>query len=52
MVNDTIKNMTNFIAYADGKNTLLEIAEIIDADALELIEVAKKLCESGLMDYE
>lgn len=49
---DTIKNMTNFIAYADGKNTLLEIAEIIDADALELIEVAKKLCESGLMDYE
>ena len=49
---DAIKNMTNFIAYADGTNTLLEIAEIIDANALELIDVAKKLCESGLMDYE
>ena len=49
---DAIRNMTNFIAYADGKNTLLEIAEIIGADALELIEIAKKMCENGLMDYE
>lgn len=49
---DAIRNMTNFIAYADGKNTLLEIAEIINADALELIDIAKKLCENGLMSYE
>ena len=49
---DAIKNMTNFIAYADGKNSLLEIAEIIGADAMELIDIAKKLCESDLMDYE
>lgn len=49
---EAIKNMTNFIAYADGRNSLLEIAEIIGADALELIEIANKLCENGLMDYE
>ena len=49
---DAIRNMTNFIAYADGRNTLLEIAEIIHADALELIDIANKMCENGLMNYE
>ena len=49
---DEVRNMTNFIAYADGRNTLVDIAQIINADALELIDIAKKMCENGLMDYE
>lgn len=49
---DAIRNMTNFIAYADGKKTLLEIAEFIHADALELLDIVKKLYENGLLDYE
>lgn len=48
----SVRNLTNFIAYADGKNTLLEIAELIEEDASELIEVAQKLVENELVTYE
>lgn len=47
-----VKTMTDFIAYADGRNTLLEIAEIIGADATVLIGIANKLLENGLVQYE
>lgn len=47
-----IKNMTNFIAYADGTNSLLDIADRIGADALDLLPIAQKLLDNGLVAYE
>lgn len=49
---DAIKDMTNFIAYADGTNSLVDIAERIGADALDLIPIANKLMDNGLVTYE
>lgn len=49
---NAVKDMTNFIAYADGTNSLLDIAERIDADALDLLPIAKKLIDGGLVTYE
>ncbi len=49
---DAIQDMMNFMAYADGKNSLLEIAERIGADALNLIPIAQKLLDNGLVMYE
>jgi len=49
---DAIKDMTNFIAYADGTNSLVDIAERIGADALNLIPIANKLMDNGLVAYE
>lgn len=44
-----VVDMMNFIAYADGKNDLIDIAEIIDAPAGRLIPIARKLLEAGLV---
>ena len=49
---DAVKNMTDFIAYADGKNSLLDIANIIEADAIELLPIVQKLLNNGLITYE
>lgn len=49
---DAIQNLTNFITYADGTNSLVDIAERIDADALNLIPIANKLMDNGLVAYE
>ena len=38
--------MMNFIAYADGYNDLIDIAEIIGSYALNLVPISKKLLKS------
>ena len=38
-----VATMMNFIAFSDGSKTLVEIANYINADALELISIAAKL---------
>ena len=47
---DKIKAMMDFIAYADGKNDLFDIAELINVPPYELIEIIEKLKINGLIE--
>ena len=47
---DQVKAMTNFIAYSDGSNDLVDIAEIVGVAAYDFIEIAKKMVEHGLIE--
>lgn len=49
---DTVKAMTDFIAYADGTKDLIAISDIIGVSVKELIPVVKKLLENGLICEE
>jgi aminopeptidase-like protein len=44
-----ISLIMNLLAYADGTHDLLDLAEIIDAPAMECARVAKKLVDAGLL---
>ena len=46
---DSTRTMMNLLAYADGKQDLLSIAETIDADPLECASIALILAEHGLL---
>lgn len=46
---DSVKVMTDFIAYADGTLDLIDIAEYICAPIEKVISVAKLLLENGLI---
>jgi aminopeptidase-like protein len=45
-----VRNMMNFIAYADGKHSLIEIANIIGVYAGDLIPIIKQLTEAELLE--
>ena len=45
-----VRAMMNFLAYCDGRNDLFDIAKIIGHPALDLIPIARKLTEAGLID--
>lgn len=47
---DGIRNMMDFIAYADGTNDLISISNIIGASVESLIEIANKLYSCGLLE--
>jgi len=42
---DKVRSMRDFIAYADGKNDLIDISNIIGVSVTELIPIAKKLVD-------
>lgn len=44
-----IKDMMNLIAYCDGKNDLIEIAETINVPMWKLYPVIEKLKENSLL---
>lgn len=46
------KTIMNFLAYADGKNDLIDIANIIKIPAEELISILKVLLEKGLIEIK
>ena len=46
---DEVATLTNFIAYADGKNDLFDISEIINVPVKNLIPVVKKLSAVDLI---
>ena len=46
---DEVKSMTNFIAYADGTNDLMDISSIIGVPVSQLIPVVDKLLKEGLV---
>lgn len=47
---EEVTAMFDFIAYADGKNDLLGISEIIGVPAIKLIPIIKKLYENDLLE--
>ncbi len=47
---DSVLTMSNFIAYADGKNDLFDISNIINTSVDELIPIIKKLTEHKLIE--
>ena len=47
---DTIRAMTNFIAYADGKNDLLDICNIINEPIEKISSIVAKLMQNGLIE--
>ena len=46
---DAVKSMTDFIAYADGENDLLDISNIINIPISELIPIVEKLKKNELI---
>lgn len=46
---DAVKVMTNFIAYADGMNDLIDISNMIQTPLQELLPIINKLQEVGLI---
>ena len=49
---DAVKAMTNFIAYADGKNDLVDISDLIGVKLSELIQIIEKMLEQNLICTE
>lgn len=47
-----VKAMTDFIAYADGRNDLIDISNIIGVPIDRLIPIIDKLSECGLLERE
>lgn len=47
-----VRDMMNFIAYADGKNDLIDISNIIGVPARSLYPIIEKLEGSGLLTKE
>ena len=45
----TVRNLMNVLAYADGTNDLLSIAEITGIDIFSCSEIAEKLCAAGVL---
>ena len=49
---DFVKTLMDFLAYADGKNDLIDIGNILKKSAYSLIEIAKLLLEENLLIKE
>jgi aminopeptidase-like protein len=45
----TVKSMMDLIAYADGQTSLLDIADLINVPAWELIPIVERLTDAGLL---
>lgn len=45
-----VETMMDFIAYADGTNDLMEISNIIHKPVREIVPIAEKLLEAGLLE--
>ena len=47
---DAVMSMTNFIAYADGSNDLIDISNIIGVSVKHLLDILDKLLQNNLLD--
>lgn len=46
---DAVTALCDFIAYADGRNDLIDISDIIGVPTMELIEIKNKLVQNNLL---
>lgn len=46
---NNVKEMTDFLAYADGKNDLIDISNRIGVPIKRLLEISKRLIETGIL---
>lgn len=46
----SVETMMNFIAYADGKNDLIEISNIIGKPVWVIVPIVKRLLDAGLLE--
>ena len=44
-----IKNLINFLSYADGNHDLIEIADILKISGLKLLDIVEKLKKGNLI---
>ncbi|MDC0253278.1 DUF4910 domain-containing protein [Bacteriovoracales bacterium] len=44
-----VKNLINFISYADGQNDLVDIADILNVSAVELFQIIDELSKNDLL---
>lgn len=49
---DAVKAMTDFIAYADGNNDLIDISNIIGVPVEELVPIIKNLIDNDLIEVK
>jgi aminopeptidase-like protein len=47
---DSVRSLTNVLAYADGTRDLVDLASLIDVSAEEVVEIAEKLKSAGLLE--
>ena len=47
---DEVTAMMNFITYADGTNDIVDISDIMGVPVRDLVKVAEKLRENGLVE--
>lgn len=47
---DEVRKITDFIAYADGRNSLIDISNRIHFPAVELVDTVEKLMAAGLLE--
>ena len=47
---NSVMTMRDFIAYADGRNDLFDIAEIIGVDPCELLPIVDQLLDKKLIE--
>lgn len=47
-----VKTMTDFIAYADGNNDLIDIGNIIGVPVEELVPIIKNLIDNDLIEVK
>jgi aminopeptidase-like protein len=47
---DEVFKMINFLSYADGKNDLIDISNIIDVPVSDLLEIVTSLKKNGLIE--
>jgi aminopeptidase-like protein len=44
--------MRNILAYSDGSNSLLDIANILDTPMWQLMDYVNTLCKERLLEFE
>lgn len=49
-VYDEVRKLQDFILYADGRNDLIDISNLIEYPAAMLIDMVQTLMKQGLLD--
>ncbi len=47
-----VRTMMNLLAYSDGHHDLIDIADLLEIDARELVVVARDLVDHGVLELD